>query len=157
MKKLIWLAVLLMLLATAYFIYDHFKPAHVDKEIHGLLYSNVSSFEKETIIHLQGTIHKKMFQRPVMTGTLILDHDIEYEIILHQDDDRYFGVFTIESDEGRLQTVGSMLLSNTLHQTWIQSDEINSRYDLIEGYVSGPANHAEEANNIARSFLENNP
>lgn len=33
-------------------------------------------------------------------------------------------------------------------------DEISSRYNLVEGYISGPANTIVEANDIAKSFVE---
>ena len=157
MKKIIWALIFLIILTTAFYFYDYLKPIKFDNEIPGLIYSNESKFEKETTIHLQGTLHRKFFDRNVFIGKLILDNDIEYDLKLLHEGNRYFGLLTSDKSYlGIIKTTGSILISNNLKKTWIQSDEINSKYNLNEGYVSGPVKNIEEANNIAGSFFENN-
>ncbi|WP_159888700.1 hypothetical protein [Paenibacillus puerhi] len=156
MNKGIWAIIGVIFLTAVFYIYDYKKSIEIDNEISGLVYSNETKLERETSINIQGTLHKKFLNRNVFLGKLNMDNDIVYDIKLLHGDNSYFGLFTSEERYlGILKTTGSILISNNLDKTWIQLDEINSKYNLNDGYVSGPAKNIEEANSIARSFVEN--
>ncbi len=72
---------------------------------------------------------------------------------IHIQGDLYKKLFNRNEFVGKLE-LDNILISNNFDKVWIQLDEINSRYN-ITGYISGPAGNIEEANEIARSFLEN--
>jgi len=154
MKKIYWTFSFLFIILVLYFITDYLRPYKLNKDISGVIYSNASTFVKNTNIHIEGEIFKSFFGRDTFNGEIVIDQDIKHEIKLVNEDNRFFGILTSDSDFGTINTIGSIMISNGFNKTWIQLDEINTRYDLVEGYVSGPANSINEANEIANSFFE---
>lgn len=91
-------------------------------------------------------------------GELIADTDLKYGIKISEEDNKFFGLLTsIDSDYKVLNSIGSVMISNKFEKAWIQLDEISERYNIIEGYIAGPAETIEEANDIARKVLEGSP
>ena len=146
MKKIIWILSCLIILIAIYFLTNYIRPNKIDIEQTGLIYTNDATYMKKTTIKIQGDLYKSLFSRNTFIGELILDGDLKHDIKLYQEDNRYFGLLTSIDDEYRaVETIGSVSLSINFDRTWIQSDEINLRYDLYEGYISSPANTIDEA------------
>lgn len=155
MKKIIGTLSCLILLTVIYFTIDYIRPYKIDVEYGGIIYSNETKFEKKTVINIHGDLYKSLFGRNAFNGELILDKEVKHNIKLYQEDNNYFGILTsIESEFKNIETIGSVLISNNFDRAWIQLDEINLKYDIVEGYISGPANTIDEAKNIPSIILE---
>jgi len=155
MKKIIWICSCLIVVTVLYIIIDYFRPHKIDLEYSGIIYTNESKFEKNTLINIHGDLYKHPFGRKEFIGELTLDGDVKQDIIFYQEDNKYLGLLTsIESEYRTIKTKGSVLISNNFDKVWIQSDEVNSKYGIVQGYIAGPANTINEANDIARSIAE---
>ena len=120
------------------------------------IYSNESDFEKQTNVIVKGKLYKNLFSKDEFIGEMTTDDNLTFEIILKEFEGRYFGLITNENNNGYLNTIGSINVSRSLDKVWIQLNEINERYNLLEGYISGPANNRIEAIEIARKILKGN-
>ncbi len=156
MKRRVWIAISCIALVAAIYLTIHYsRPKHIEISIDSTIYSPGTEFEKQTTVSIIGDQHNRLFGKDSLTGKLIVDHDLIYEINLKRDEDRLFQILTkIEDGNQRLQSVGSVMASINLERIWLQLDDINVRYELNEGYISGPAKDREEANIVARSIAE---
>lgn len=136
-------------------IYDYHRPDRIERGYAGIIYSTESGFEKKTVILIRGDLYKNLFGRDVFIGELTVDGDIKHKLKLQDINKTYHGLITaIDFDAGVTKSIGSVMVSRKFDKAWIQLNEINSRYDIVEGYVSGPARTMEEADDLARSLLE---
>lgn len=153
MRK-IWIILCIFILTGIYLIYDH-RPQHVETTFNSVIYSIDSRFEKQTTVTFKGTLYKKLWGQNVFSGVLLVDDNMKYEVKLKKDNHYYFEVLFAENpDYLVLNSLGSIMLSNDFKMIWIQLDDINEKYNLNEGYVSGPATNMEEGNRIAKSIME---
>ncbi|WP_018750872.1 hypothetical protein [Paenibacillus sanguinis] len=145
----------IIIVATIYLIYDFYRPKHIEVNLNSTIYSIDSKLERQTAISIIGEHHKKLFGNDILIGKMIVDKDLTYEIKLKREDNRYFEILTKKNNEFHvINTIGSIITSTDFDRVWLQLDDINEKYNLVEGYVSGPAKNIEEANDIARSIIE---
>jgi hypothetical protein len=154
MRKTFWILGCIAILIIIYFIIDYHQPKGIDLKYNGVIYSNETEFEKQTIVLIKGELYKNLFGNDIFIGVLTTDQDLKYEINLKELDKKYFGLLTSKDNYGFLNSIGSVMTSSNFDKVWIQLDEINEKYDITEGYISGPASTIEEANNIASRILE---
>jgi len=139
---------------AVYLIFDYHRPEHIEMNYSSSIYSIESKFEKQTAISIIGDHHKKLFGKDIFIGQMIVDDDLMYEIKLEREDNKYFEILTkIDNEYHVINSIGSIMTSTGFDKIWLQLDDINEKYNLIEGYVSGPAKNMEEANDVARSII----
>lgn len=153
--KMIRILSCLILLTVIYSIIDYIRPHKIDVEYGGIIYTNETRFEEKTVINIHGDLYRSIFGRNAFIGELTLDKGVKHQIKLYQEDSNYFGSLTsIESEFRNIESIGSVLVSKNFDRAWIQLDEINLKYNLVEAYISGPANAIDEAKRIPISILE---
>lgn len=143
------------LAAIIYLIVDYSNPKHIEFTLPSTIYSVESDYEKTTTIAIRGDQHKNknLLGKDTFIGTMIVDNDLIYDIKLKKEDHKYFEILT-KLENGTLNTIGSVMISTDYHRIWLQLDEINVKYNLVDGYISGPAENMEEAEAVARSIVE---
>lgn len=153
MKKK-WILIGIIIFAAIFLIYEYLFPHVIKESYSSIVYSIESKFEKQTIVAIKGKLHKNVFVENVFVGEMIIDENLRYDINLKSDGQKYFGaLLTEDSDFLRLETIGSVMTSTNFDKIWIQLDDMNDKYYLTEGYISGPATNSKEANDIARTIM----
>lgn len=155
-EKIIWIVGALVLLIGISFIYFYHKPDWIEREHQSVIYSFEQQFEKKTTVVLEGEHYRNLFGREVFIGKLKTDEDLEYEIKLTEQGSGFFGILTTLDNYKAIETIGSVMTSGDFDNVWIQLDDINERYGFseAEGYVAGPADTKEEANEIAKNITK---
>ncbi|MNE26992.1 hypothetical protein D3C80_1203820 [compost metagenome] len=90
-----------------------------------------------------------------MTGTLLADGDLHYEVTLRERGRYYLGVMSEVTGGGSKQTAGIVTVSLSLDKIWVMLNDVNEQYGLKEkeGYIAGPADTLEEAKQVARDII----
>ncbi|MCK8489978.1 hypothetical protein M0651_22660 [Paenibacillus sp. MBLB2552] len=154
-KKVIITISCFIIFVAIYLIYDYHRPQHIEVKLKGTIYSIESKFEKQTSISIIGEHYRVLFGKDILLGKMIVDDDLVYHIKLRREDNKYFELLTkIDDEDHVIKSIGSIMTSIEFDKVWLQLDDINEKYNLIEGYVSGPAKNMEEGNGIATSIIE---
>jgi len=152
LKKWISIAGIIVIIAVAY-LYHQPKP--MDFTYESVIYSNESDFEKQTIVKLKGNYYRNLFGKNVWIGELVADVDLRYEVKLEKmDRTKYFSILTRNEPKGHLTTIGSVMTSKNFDKVWLQLDDINEKYNIIEGYIGGPAGNKYEGNDVASKIIK---
>lgn len=151
--KVLILSGTVVIAAVIYFLIDYHQPRHIEANYSSTIYSKESKFEKQMVVRISGNLYKSLFEKDMLIGQMTVNNNLKYEIKLKRDGNKYFEILT-KIDNESLISIGSIMTSINLDKVWLQLNDINDRYNLIDGYVSGPAKNTEEANNVARSIIE---
>ncbi|RIX53680.1 hypothetical protein D3P08_09675 [Paenibacillus nanensis] len=154
MKKISWIIVVLITLSCVSFVYFYHQPERIEREHKSVIYSVENDFEKQTSIALEGNYYRNLFGRDVFIGKLMTDDDLEYEIKLYDEGGNFQGSITTLNSNNVTETIGSVMTSRHFDNVWVQLDNINERYNLSDGYITGPATTKEEANQVALKMQE---
>lgn len=153
MKKKVWILVTIVILGIVALTYIRLKPDLLDREFSSVVYSNDTGFTTTTTIKLKGELYKGLIGANRFIGEMTADNDLKYEVTLKETDQQYLGLITTFDENKSLRTIGSIVFSRKLDKVWIKLEDINQRYQLQDGYISGPANNLEEAQQIAREVM----
>lgn len=153
MKKKVWILVTMVILGIVALTYIRLKPDPLDREFSSVVYSNDTGFTSTTIIKLKGELYKGLLGANRFIGEMTVDNDLKYDVTLKEDDQQYWGIITTFDENKSNRTIGSIVFSRKLDKVWIKLDDINQRYQLQDGYISGPANNLEDAQQIAREVM----
>lgn len=153
MKKKMWILVSIMTLGVIALFYMLLKPDPLDREFNSIVYSSDTGFSTTTTIKIKGDLYNRLLGENQFIGELTADNDLKYKITLYENDWQYLGMIITFDKEKSIQTIGSVVLSHELDKVWIKLDDMNQRYQLKDGYISGPANNLEEAQQIAWEVL----
>ncbi len=153
MKKKMWILVSIMTLGVIALFYMLLKPDPIDRKFNSIVYSSDTGFSTTTTIKLKGDLYNRLLGENQFIGELTADDDLKYKITLHENDRQYLGMITAFDSEKSIRTIGSVTLSRNFDKVWIKLEEMNQRYQLQDGYISGPANNLEEAQQIAREVM----
>lgn len=156
MKKIWMLGIIVVLIGASLLFYQYIQPDRLNMEYDSTIYSDVAGFEQSTVIRLNGELFKKPFGKNVFKGEIIADEEFAYAIHLIEIDNYYLGLITKMDEVSRTHTIGTVMTSKNIDKVWIKLDELNEKYDLQEGYISGPAKNMEEAIQIAREVISGN-
>lgn len=141
--------IIVIIISYLYYI----RAVEIDKQYNSVIYSFENEFEKETIISIKGKLYRKPFSKDSIVGKLTVDNDLSYDFILKGDGHKYFFLMTEYTDEALLRSIGTITVSKNLDKVWLMLKEVNSRYD-IDGYVFGPADDKEEANELIKEMMD---
>ncbi|CAM4480242.1 hypothetical protein U9M73_12910 [Paenibacillus phoenicis] len=153
-KRVIITLCCIFLIVILYLTYDFHRPRHVEVSLRSTIYSVETEFEKQTQISIIGEHYKVLFGKDRFIGKMIVDNDLVYDIKLKREGNKYFETLTKNNEFHVLNSIGSIMTSADFNKVWLQLNDINERYHLTEGYVSGPAGNKNEANQVARNILE---
>lgn len=148
-----WLLVSIVTLGVIALFYVLIKPDQLDREFNSIVYSSDTGFSTTTTIRLKGDLYKSLLSANRFIGELTADNDLKYKITLQENDQQYLGIITTLDRSKSTRTIGIVLVSRELDKVWIKLEDMNQRYQLKEGYISGPANNLEEAQQIAREVM----
>ena len=155
MKKRITAIICILIVTALYLVLDYQRARPIELNYSSTIYSTENMFEKPTIISIRGNQYKSLFRSDILIGKVTVDGDLKYEIKLKREDNRYFEILTnINHEHHSTISRGSIMVSTDFHRVWLQLDDINEKYNLVDGYVSGPAKNIEEAKVVARSIVE---
>lgn len=153
MKKKIWILLSIAILSTVYLLYVLLQSKQIEQEYRSIIYSNDTGFERMTLIKLKGNLYIELFGKDKFVGEITVDNDLIYEIKLNENGNQYFGVITTLDKMANVHTRGTVITSKKFDEVWVNLNDINQRYQLEVGYISGPAKNLEEANQIAREVI----
>ncbi|MNP25435.1 hypothetical protein D3C76_1182430 [compost metagenome] len=143
-----------MLFVLVYLMYDFHRPQAIHKSYISTIYSYESQFEQQTVVSIEGKLYKNLFGKDIFLGEMIADEDMKYELKLKEEGNYYSQTLTVQGKDRVHSTMGSIRISLQFDKLWIQLNDINEKYSITEGYISGPARNMEEAKDIARRLAE---
>jgi hypothetical protein len=149
-NQLVGSIILIIIALLTYSLYP--KKFEVEREYKSIFYSFDTDFEQETIIKMSGDWYKKPFGKDTIIGTLTVDKDHTYPFKLEYDGQKYFFLIT-ENEQSKLKSIGTITVSRNLDKVWLMLKDINEKYG-IDGYVFGPADNKEEANESIRQMMD---
>lgn len=154
MKKYgILIASCISVLVALFLIYNFYRPRHIEVSLNSLIYSVDQNYERQTSLSITGEKHRYLSGKKLFLGKMIVDNDLTYDLKLEREDDTYMEILPKREQKSAVfETGGSIMLSTDFGQAWLQLDDINKRYNLKDGYLSGPASTLKEATDIAGSF-----
>ena len=66
-------------------------------------------------------------------------------------------ILTVHGKDRVHSTIGSIRTSLQFDKIWMNLNDINEKYSITDGYISGPASNIKEANDIAGRIMEGTP
>ncbi|OBZ17587.1 hypothetical protein [Bacillus sp. FJAT-26390] len=101
---------------------------------------------------MSGDGYKRLLGKNTVMGTLTVDKDLTYPFKLEFDGQKYFFLITETNNWTVLKSIGTITASRNLDKIWLMLNGIDEKYG-INGYVFGPADNKEEANELIKQML----
>ncbi|ASA19431.1 hypothetical protein [Paenibacillus donghaensis] len=155
MRNKLWIITGVALLGILYSGYAYLQPRPIEQEYNSMIYSNDNDFTKRTTMRLKGDLYQKIVGGGRIQAELTADDEFSYKVTLEKQDDHYFGAIILIAlgEQASTHTIGTVMLSEELDKAWLKLDEVNDKYQLVEGYISGPASSREAALQVAREVM----
>lgn len=136
---------------VAALIYHRDIPFH--RTIEAVIYAPNTVFEKKTTVTLDGEKYRRLSGKHRITGEIKVDQDLTYHFAADLDGNQYVYMIPYYDESGNQRTLGVIHISKDLEQVWLSSSELNSRYQLDDGYVYGPASSKKDAGDSLTKML----
>lgn len=135
--------------------YVWLRPQSFEREYSSMIYSADTGEAKSILLGLRGEIYRGIPGKRKITGTLLADGDLHYEVTLRERGGYYLGVMSEVNRGGSKQTAGIVTASLTLDKIWVMLSDVNEQYGLKEkeGYIAGPADTLEEAKQVGKEII----
>lgn len=146
---IIWTAVISCVVAVFYYHRD----LPFQRNIEAVIYAPGTMFEKKTTVTLDGEKYRRLSGKHRITGDIRVDQDLTYHFTADLDGNQYEYAIPYYSEDGSPLTLGVIHISKDLDQVWMSSSELNSRYQLHDGYVYGPASSKEDVGDSLTKML----
>lgn len=156
MKKKVWILVSIAIIGIVVLFYTLLKPDQLNREYSSVVYSNDTGFTTPITIKLKGEIYKGLLGANKFIGEMTADNELKYKITLTENEQQYWGLITTFGENRSIRTIGIVMVSRKIDKVWIKLEDINQRYQLQDGYISGPANNLKEAQQIALEVMSGN-
>jgi len=153
MNKKLWILLSIVLLGLVALGYVWLKPNPLEREYNSVVYSYDTGVVGSIPIKLKGERYRSLLGKKSFVGELTADNDLNYKIVLKENDQQYFGTIVTFDAMNAIHTLGTVMASKKLDKVWLKLEAINQKYQLQDGYISGPTNSLEEAEQIAREVL----
>lgn len=137
-------------LGVLIFLYS--RPVIINKQFEAVIYSFEDDFEQQDVITLEGELHRDPFAGDVLLGEITVGKDIKYKIKL-KDNGAYYFYPIVEISGGYTNTIGTVYASKDLENIWIKLKVVDERLGIVDGYIFGPAQSKEEANELIKKNI----
>ncbi|MBD7966749.1 hypothetical protein H9647_01610 [Paenibacillus sp. Sa2BVA9] len=150
-KKYFCIFAIVISCTVATFYYHRDLPFH--HNIEAVIYSPDMTFEKKTTVTLDGEKYKRLSGKHRISGEIRVDEELSYHFTADLDGNQYVYMIPYYDESGNQRTLGVIHISKDLDQVWLSSSELNSRYQLDDGYVYGPASSKRDVGNSLTKML----
>lgn len=147
----LWISAALISCLVATFYYHRDLPFH--HNIEAVIYSPDTTFEKKTTVILDGEKYKRLSGKHRISGEIRVDEELSYHFTADLDGNQYVYMIPYYDESGNQRTLGVIHISKELDQVWLSSSELNSRYQLDDGYVYGPASSKRDVGDSLTKML----
>ncbi len=83
----------------------------------------------------------------------MVDQEWSYHFTADLDENQYVYMIPYYDEGGNQRTLGVIHISKDVDQVWLKSSELNSRYQLDDGYVYGPARSKRDVSDSLTKML----
>jgi len=151
-KRTIFVGIAILIVVFSTYLY--LRGVEIEKEYNAVIYSFDTDFEQETKIKITGKHYKKPFGNDTIIGELTVDNNLHYDFNLKYIGTKYFYLITDTNEYAQFRSVGTITASKNLDKVWVMLNDLNERYDIEHGYVFGPADSKERANELIKELMK---